>query len=72
VPDDLKCELAARVDMVVVMDSSGSVDSVFNAYKAQMLEILKKVPFAEDGAHLTLIQYSKAPAHLRLVGNKLF
>uniref|UniRef100_A0A915IMU5 VWFA domain-containing protein n=1 Tax=Romanomermis culicivorax TaxID=13658 RepID=A0A915IMU5_ROMCU len=61
----IDCLQKSKIDLVIVIDSSGSVDSVFNAYKLLALELVKKLPFSDDGARLALIQYSRAPAFLK-------
>lgn len=54
-----------RIDLVMVIDSSGSVQRVFNTYKEAALQFAKDIYFGLEGAHAAIIQYSRYPPMLK-------
>ncbi|CDW56500.1 VWA domain containing protein [Trichuris trichiura] len=49
------------VDLVMVMDSSGSVEHKFETYKETATRLVRMLPISVDGTHVALLQYSSKP-----------
>ncbi|KRZ72824.1 Collagen alpha-6(VI) chain [Trichinella papuae] len=69
-PDDFPFENGqncrdAKVDLVLVLDSSGSVERTFENYKAVARHIVQLLPIGYDRTLMSILQYSKE-AHVLL------
>ncbi|KFD57125.1 hypothetical protein M514_02010 [Trichuris suis] len=49
------------VDLVMVIDSSGSVERKFETYKETATRLTRLLPISPDGTHVAILQYSSKP-----------
>uniref|UniRef100_A0A915KBV3 VWFA domain-containing protein n=1 Tax=Romanomermis culicivorax TaxID=13658 RepID=A0A915KBV3_ROMCU len=61
----LICYTECRIDLVLVIDSSGSVQRVFHTYKQAALQFTKDLTFGLEAAHAAIVQYSFLPPALK-------
>uniref|UniRef100_A0A5S6QDG6 VWFA domain-containing protein n=1 Tax=Trichuris muris TaxID=70415 RepID=A0A5S6QDG6_TRIMR len=49
------------VDLVLVVDSSGSVEKTFASYKETATRLVRLLPISPNGTHVAVLQYSSSP-----------
>lgn len=57
-PNIANCKESTRVDLVAIVDSSGSVEDVFNRERQLLSDVVEQLPIGSDDTHVALVEYA--------------